>query len=59
MNQVEQHAQGFIKAKRVVKYLLRTYLKMSAEDDVLYWSDFGARDAYYWFCDTFRLRREA
>jgi hypothetical protein len=58
MTPAEEHAKGFIRAKHVANYLLRTYLKFSYEDAAWYWSDFGARDSYHDLCTLWGLRRE-
>lgn len=58
----QQHADGLIKARKVAKYLLKTYCQYSqaeiggqAEGKI--WTDAGARDSYHYLCDKWRLKR--
>lgn len=54
-----EHAEGFKMAKRMAKRLLQQYARWDDEVKCIYWTWYGARDAYYLLCDKFRLRREA
>lgn len=59
LSSVEAHALTYKWARRITQRLLERGVSISPEDNVVYWRDWEAREAYYFLCDLYKLRRKA
>ena len=54
-----ENARRYRMQSQVLKRLLEKYTHISKEDDVIVWLDQEHREAYYFLCSHFGIKRRA